>query len=94
MQTHFKTFKLLARTASQLCPVNMISVDQTELVPLANHVIEILEQVVPQACGSETQEVGPSQRYVIACVRSPARHVFTHARARLPYSAEANARSS
>ena len=67
MASHFKSFKLsekterLAKSASMLDPVHMIQVQDVELIPFADHVVQILKSDIPQACETDTQMVGPSQ---------------------------------
>ena len=67
MASHFKTFKLsekterLAISASMLDPVHMIQVQDENLIPFADPVVQILKSDIPQACETDTQMVGPSQ---------------------------------
>ena len=77
MLSHFKTFELsekttrLAKTASMLDPIHMIRVEDEEIIPFADHVVQILEKDVPHACATETQMVGPSQDPVSLEVNIP-----------------------
>ena len=70
MASHFKKFILsetterLAKTAALLDPVNMIQVQEEELIPFADHIVQIINNDIPQGCETETQMVGPSQDLV------------------------------
>ena len=55
----------LAKTASMLDPIHMLQVDEDEIMPFVEHVVEILDEDVPSASALDTQMVGLSRTLLI-----------------------------
>ena len=61
----------LAKTASMLDPIHMLQIDEDEIMPFVEHVVEILNEYVSAASALETQMEGPSQDPVDLSVNIP-----------------------
>ena len=54
-----------------LDPKLMLLTEETEMLPFADHIVQILENDFPNACEPETQMVGSSQPPVSLTVNIP-----------------------